>query len=793
MNKFIIKCVLSGQRLSVTIPKMISKTVGYVDILVEASKEWEGCSIVCYLTKMNDVNINKQVSLSNINGKWYYDANRNFSLSNGEWEIWFSGTIYNAQYDTEYRITSETQTFWVGNTGYGGSEMTPEELALCEQAIALARTANNKADDILAKLESGEYVGPQGPAGPQGPQGVQGPQGPQGPQGIQGETGPQGPKGDDAPTDYVIVQDAQPTSPTNRVWIDPGDSPITIPTPDDFSLEDIVQYFDPTKAYTAGDYVQYSTGVYKFVTAHTAGTAWNSSEVVQTVLGNEVSAISEPTRNINTASVGRYTTNQSGVISTGNNKVLGMSEYVPCEGNTEYTVSFVDVPSLAGKSFSAFYCTKDSNGTFISKLSTTISSSSGAGTFTTPADAAQIHILAYISAGISDIAGGKIQLEKGATKSQYIPPINATDYVARQEIENANVDGKAPKTWFIEKKITQTDMPNGGYIKTNGDFVAYGNAICSNMIPITGYTSIDAYTRLGNIGCVIAFYDVNQNFLSDIKVVGNDTGALKHYIVDITGASYSDAKYVRISCYNSASYDSFYCKFHAYYTDIVDGMINPLLGLKVNALGDSITSIDYTRPNWWEMISDKAGASFSNYGVSGTSIAKLSATASRGLSFVERYTDMSNDADIVVVMGGTNDGSAQIGTWDSSDITTFYGALNTLIMGLIDKYPGKPIIFCTMIRRSTDVITDNNPWETLQNKAATDTLSLQLRAEAIKHKCLQYGIPCVDIYNTSGINGLDANDVYYRSGDQLHPSAYGQKRLAAVIMAELNKFAQFID
>lgn len=234
MDKFIIKCVLSGQRLAVTIPKMVSKTVGYVDILVQASSEWEGCSIVCYLTKMNSVNINKQVSLNNINGKWYYDANRNFSLSEGEWEIWFSGTIYNAQYETEYRITSETQTFWVGNTGYGGGELTPEEIGLCEQALALARTANAKADEILEKLENGEYTGPQGPVGPEGPQGIQGPVGPAGPQGIQGIQGIQGEKGEDAPTDYVLVQDEQPTSETNKIWVDSDAEPITLPTPEDY-------------------------------------------------------------------------------------------------------------------------------------------------------------------------------------------------------------------------------------------------------------------------------------------------------------------------------------------------------------------------------------------------------------------------------------------------------------------------------------------------------------------------------------------------------------------------------
>ena len=391
MDKFIIKCVLSGQRLAVTIPKMVSKTVGYVDILVQASSEWEGCSIVCYLTKMNSVNINKQVSLNNINGKWYYDANRNFSLSEGEWEIWFSGTIYNAQYETEYRITSETQTFWVGNTGYGGGELTPEEIGLCEQALALARTANAKADEILEKLENGEYTGPQGPVGPEGPQGIQGPAGPAGPQGVQGIQGIQGEPGADAPTDYVLVQDEQPTSPTNKIWVDSDASPITLPTPEDYVNavfiaqygvttydeitshiqddnlvvlkvdpltggsfyavlsdtrmglhqgqpwnqyvflapheyntesvyyhewgcdtddvwtthfyeyrvlnEDIVKPFYYGDYYSVGEYVAKANKVYKFVTAHTAGTAWNSSEVVETVLGNEVNNLNSQVGN----------------------------------------------------------------------------------------------------------------------------------------------------------------------------------------------------------------------------------------------------------------------------------------------------------------------------------------------------------------------------------------------------------------------------------------------------------------------------------------------------------------
>lgn len=66
-------------------------------------------------------------------------------------------------------------------------------------------------------------MGPQGPEGPQGPAGPQGPQGPTGATGATGATGPQGPQGPQGPAgadDYILVQASQPTSATNRLWVD---------------------------------------------------------------------------------------------------------------------------------------------------------------------------------------------------------------------------------------------------------------------------------------------------------------------------------------------------------------------------------------------------------------------------------------------------------------------------------------------------------------------------------------------------------------------------------------------
>ena len=229
-----------------------------------------------------------------------------------------------------------------------------------------------------------------------------------------------------------------------------------------------------------------------------------------------------------------------------------------------------------------------------------------------------------------------------------------------------------------------------------------------------------------------------------------------------------------------------------------------LKGIKWNVLGDSITSVNYSRPNWWETIRDKHGMIVNCYGISGTTLAhtderhlydyewrKLNATEigyvkdepstwSTGNCFCERYIKMEDDADLITVMGSTNDNSVMLGEWDSTDTSTFYGALNVLITGLMAKYPSKKVAIFTPIQTARCYRTNvANPSAELDKKAPTHSLSVQLRAEAIKRKCRQYGIPCLDLFNTSGINGLRLN--LYRNDDALHPSKEGNDVMAVAI------------
>jgi len=86
-----------------------------------------------------------------------------------------------------------------------------------------------------------------------------------------------------------------------------------------------------------------------------------------------------------------------------------------------------------------------------------------------------------------------------------------------------------------------------------------------------------------------------------------------------------------------------------------------LHGKKINILGDSITegvgvsSQDHCYIN---LIADRCGATCRNYGISGSRIAiqhTPSANPRFDLYFASRVDEMAEDADIIIVFGGTND------------------------------------------------------------------------------------------------------------------------------------------
>ena len=113
-----------------------------------------------------------------------------------------------------------------------------------------------------------------------------------------------------------------------------------------------------------------------------------------------------------------------------------------------------------------------------------------------------------------------------------------------------------------------------------------------------------------------------------------------------------------------------------------------LKGKKINFLGDSITEgVGATDPEAMYVNIVKHDAELAearNYGISGTRIARQS--NDEGSAYCDRYKKMDDDADVVVVFGGTNDyghGEAPIGLSTDRTGDTYYGACHELIRGLM--------------------------------------------------------------------------------------------------------------
>lgn len=213
---------------------------------------------------------------------------------------------------------------------------------------------------------------------------------------------------------------------------------------------------------------------------------------------------------------------------------------------------------------------------------------------------------------------------------------------------------------------------------------------------------------------------------------------------------------------------------------------NPLKGKTIAFLGDSITTTYYAH-NYWQMIAEKTGCIPLGYGVSKSRIATVDGDDVE--SFVTRAAAMDKSADAVLVMGGTNDVGLYtlLGEWSSEDVSTFYGALNALIALLRTNYPGKPIIFCTPIKRKYD--TDNGFPDTmadLKAASATEQITMQHCVLAIKAKCARHGIPVIDLAEHSGFSP-ETPEYYYSDSDNLHPSELGYVRIANMVQTELEK------
>lgn len=218
-----------------------------------------------------------------------------------------------------------------------------------------------------------------------------------------------------------------------------------------------------------------------------------------------------------------------------------------------------------------------------------------------------------------------------------------------------------------------------------------------------------------------------------------------------------------------------------------------LKGLKINFLGDSITEgvgVSSLDKLYLEILKKETNLKeVRNYGISATRYALQTGWPARPKddyvdvnSFSERFDKMDNDADVVVVFGGTNDyghGDAPIGTFEDRTPETFYGACHYLYSGLVKKYLGKPIVIMTPLHRIGE---ESRSYGVKPGDFGT----LKEYVDIIREVAEYYSLPVLDLYKESGLQPAikEIQETYIPDG--LHPNDEGHKVIA-------NKLKKFLE
>ena len=194
--------------------------------------------------------------------------------------------------------------------------------------------------------------------------------------------------------------------------------------------------------------------------------------------------------------------------------------------------------------------------------------------------------------------------------------------------------------------------------------------------------------------------------------------------------------------------------------------IDPLKGKKIGFIGDSYVR-NHREPvenTWHYKFARKHGMEYYNYGRNGNCIALD--LKQWGTGMYQRYKDMRDDLDYIVVIAGHNDASQ--GRIDSIGIDTFKERLGILCQGLIEKYPHAQLFFFT-------------PW-TCDGFVGSPR---QQVIDAMLEVCGSYGIPVFDAARRSNIfvTSEQFRKIYFQGGkgtDTAHLNSKGHDRFLPV-------------
>lgn len=204
---------------------------------------------------------------------------------------------------------------------------------------------------------------------------------------------------------------------------------------------------------------------------------------------------------------------------------------------------------------------------------------------------------------------------------------------------------------------------------------------------------------------------------------------------------------------------------------------------KITCLGDSITAasnLDTIENDQSMSYPSQLGKILGaeevvNLGIGGSSIGRYWENA-----FVDRYQEIPEDTDVILVMGGTNDGfcasEKELGSLKKREKDTFTGDLDELLFGMQKDYPDAQIVLITPL---PNVLHD------LLRKSRDYLLPQSAFVRVMKQLGEEHGIPVIDLYNSNFLDTHDAAVIHALMPDGVHGNETGYRMLAQHIAAQL--------
>ena len=194
-----------------------------------------------------------------------------------------------------------------------------------------------------------------------------------------------------------------------------------------------------------------------------------------------------------------------------------------------------------------------------------------------------------------------------------------------------------------------------------------------------------------------------------------------------------------------------------------------------SSFGNSITA----QNRWQPTVADELSLDTLLYGVGGSLVSGVLSTA---MNQDTRIDSIYINSDIIAFLGGTNDWveSVPLGSASSSDITEFYGAINTTIQKLKDRFPDKMIVVLTTTYAE---YPNKGGWTDQTGVLNNEGLSTNDYAEALEARASFHNIKCIRLDNLWDTNTI--TDWVVFDGAYIHPNEPGGELMAQRIIPEL--------